>query len=72
MIWAVLWIDHNGEGAHEVYGQWTAARDALAGFIDQVNPRNTEVTFKLLLKDARPDQPFHATDGVYSFALEAI
>jgi hypothetical protein len=70
--WAVAYTGQDGEGLCVTYPTWASARETLRGFIDMVNPQYSEVTFHRLLDEARPEHAFHATDGVYSFAIETL
>ena len=72
MTWAAMYIDETGQGLCEKYEDWAEARDTLHGFIDMVNPKNTDLAFHRLLDEARPEHAFHAADGVYQFAIETI
>lgn len=72
MTWVVFYVDEAGEWSSEQYADWTAARDALRDIIEAMNPKNTELTFQRELAQAEPNRAFHATDGVYSFAIETI
>jgi hypothetical protein len=72
MTWSVFYIDQSGEGFSETCADWSAARDTCHGFIDMVNPKNTDVTFHRELNMVEPEHSFHFTDGVFSFAIETI
>lgn len=72
MIWAVFCIDGSGEGFNQPCPDWASAVATCRGFIEVVNPKDSGLTFLRELDMIQPDHPFHATDGVYRFAVETI
>lgn len=70
--WAVFYVDMGGEGLCETYDTWRAAQETLHGFIDMVSPVRSRETFHRELSFARENRQVHITDGVYSFAIEAV
>ena len=71
-MWCVFCYDQSGDGINERCPDWQTARDTCRGFIDMVNPKNSGPTFRRELDMAQPDRSFHATDGVFRFAIEMI
>lgn len=71
-VWSVFYIDQSGEGFSEACPDWTTARETCHGFIDMVSPKNSDISFHSMLNEARPEHDFHATDGIFSFAIETV
>jgi hypothetical protein len=72
LTWGVFCTDASGEQVHETWPDWATARETCRGFIDMLNPKNSAATFHRELDMARPDHSFHATDGVFQFAIESL
>lgn len=72
MIWTIFYYDANGEGFSKACPDWATARETMHGFIDMVAPKDSSVTFHRELDMRQPEQSFHATDGVFQFAIETV
>lgn len=72
MTWVFFYTYPSGKQVYEPCDTWTEAFATLEGYLEMINPSETEVTFKREIGNAKPDQIYLITDGAHIFAIETM